>query len=359
MILPATPQSIQFYGIGHAMVDLYAVLPPSSLLPSPLKAGKAVHLAENAMDNLVGQVQAMCKDDQSKTALFYKTAGGTTANILRATARLGAACFFSGSTGTDKEGKRDKDAGFFQKECARAGVNARLFSESGHTGRCLAVYSEKSNLKAIAASPSVARSIQVEQVRETEIMNANCIVIEGMIFFNDAACTRVLELCKKHNKSIAIDVASGFAAAKAVISLANAVKNNVIVANQLLIFANEQEYAVIQREAQGNMVYLLQSGAIGIEKRAEKGAKLYWGGDVLEESTTIQSVVDDTGAGDAFAGGFLMHFFTHYAVQAQSHGKSEKNGACINEQLLRDCLTAGNETASTTLAGYGCTAKTE
>lgn len=349
MILPPALNRIRLYGIGHAMVDLYAVLPSHSVLPFPLKAGEAVHLDEGAMDDLIGDVQALCRGDQSKTVLFCKTAGGTTANILRTVAHLGAVCFFSGSTGIDEGDKRDTYAHFFQKECAKAKVQAHLVSQSGHTGRCLAVYSEHSKVKAIAASPSAARSIKVEQIRENEIINANAVVIEGMIFFNDIVVERILELCKKHSKLLAVDLASRFIATHAVMALAKAVKNVALVASQLLIFANEQEYAAIQDDSQSEIGYLLQQGAVLIEKRAEKGARLYWNNAVLAEVAEVQAVVDDTGAGDAFAGGFLYHFIAHYATF------HEKFGVCVVEQFLRDCLKAGNASAATALAHYGCT----
>lgn len=349
MILPPGFQHIRLYGIGHAMVDLYAVLPSHSVLPFPLKAGEAVHLDEKAMDRLVEKVRELCKDDQSKVALFCKTAGGTVVNILRTASRLDTLCFFSGSTGMDEDGKRDKDAHFFQKECAKAKVSAHLVSQSGHTGRCLIAYTEDSTAKAIAASPSVARSITLKQVHENEIKCARCVVIEGMIFFNAPVIDRILELCKKHSKPLAVDLASCFVATHAVSTLAHAVKSNSLLAQHLLVFANEQEYMALCDTAQIEMSYLLQHGALIIEKRSEKGARLYWNDKVLAETAEVQAVEDDTGAGDAFAGGFLCHFLAH---SASPH---EQNNGCADEQILRDCLKAGNATAATVLAQYGCT----
>ncbi|MFI3257662.1 MAG: PfkB family carbohydrate kinase, partial [Spirochaetales bacterium] len=290
---------IRLYGIGHAMVDVYARLPHNVPLPSILEYGKAVHLDAHILSSLIDEISIACSHDDS--AIFCKTSGGTTANILKMSTSLGAECVFSGTTGSGNENKRDKDAFFFQKECAHAGVKAYLLSQQGSTGRCLAVYEHNAVLKSVAASPAVARSVTTEQIREKEIINADCIVVEGMIFFNESASDYIISLCKKHSKIVCVDLASAFCAAHATNCLCNTVTQRHIPANNILIFANEQEYENIQCNAQDAVEYLLNAGTILIEKRAEKGAGLYIKKEIFNETIQAQPVVDDTGAGDAFA----------------------------------------------------------
>ncbi len=324
--------NIHLYGIGHAMVDYYAILPKNEELPLPLEQGKATHLDGSDMTSLLETLKNI-----TKNTTFVKTAGGTCANILRKCSSNGFTATFSGTVGSI-DLRRDKDSVFFQEECAKAKLNAHLSIVEGNTGRCIAAYAHSSPLKAIAASPSVARSITKEQVLESEIEKSTCVVLEGMIFFNVDVITHILNLCKKHNKTIAIDVASTFCAPKAILELSNFLKDGTIDAKNILLFANEFEYDAIQNDSKDELSYLLENGAIISQKLGPQGAILHTKDSTIEETTEAVNALDDTGAGDAFAAGFLMYYLTH--------NKDEDN-------FLQNCLKSGNTVAKTVLDDFG------
>lgn len=321
-------KEITLYGIGHAMVDYYAVLQSCKTLPFSLKLGEANHVDTDEIFVVL--------DELKKHSKLTRVAGGTCANILRLCSKNGASAVFSGTVGSSNS-MRDKDSYFFQEECARSGLNAYLKSEDGTTGRCLIVHTENESKKAILACPSIARSITKEQVLENEIAKADCIVLEGMLFFNTEVIDQTLELILKHNKILALDVASSFCSVNAIKVLCSFINENPLFAKNVFIFANENEFSNVTCNAKNELESLLAQGSIIVEKRGAEGAKLYTKENILLAKAESLVPLDDTGAGDAFAAGFLLEYLS-----------------TKNKENLSKSLVEGNTFAANVLTSFGC-----
>mgnify|MGYP003456982929 CR=1 FL=1 len=113
-------KNCNFYGLGHCMVDFFVPNVEDSIFQK-LKEKSPLHLDREAFSEIFANLDVKIK----------KT-GGTTVNILKTISRLGGKCFFSGSTGMEKD-CRDENALFFQKEMARNGVECQLFSKNDST----------------------------------------------------------------------------------------------------------------------------------------------------------------------------------------------------------------------------------
>lgn len=81
----------------------------------------------------------------------------------------------------------------------------------------------------------------------------------------------------------------------------------VLPGNCDVLFANEDEFAALSDLPLREGVELF--GACDLElvvKRAERGAIWARGGEIIDSPVREQRPVDETGAGDAFAAGFLV-----------------------------------------------------
>ncbi len=310
------------------MVDYYAVLPSSKILPTPLKLGEANHIDSHKMSAVL--------DELKEYSHLTRVAGGTCANILRLCAKNGVKSVFSGTIGSNN-GMRDNNSYFFQEECARSGLNAQVRTEDGSTGRCLVVYKEGYSQKAILACPSIARLIRKEQIIESEIAKAHCVVLEGMLFFNTEVIIHTLELIHTYKKMLVLDVASSFCSVNAIKVLFNFVSENPHFAKNVIVFSNEIEFATIISEGKTEFEWLLSQGTLFVEKRGVEGAKLYTKDTIIFEKAESLLPLDDTGAGDAFAAGFLLEYYS-------------------NENVSK-CLFAGNSFAANILTSFGCNQK--
>ena len=84
-----TPDNPVFYGIGNAVIDIYA---EAETFQEPLKKDEFIHVENSVLDSILnsGIIEKM------------RTPGGSAVNTLKTAAHFGAQCFFSGSTGTTR-----------------------------------------------------------------------------------------------------------------------------------------------------------------------------------------------------------------------------------------------------------------
>jgi sugar/nucleoside kinase (ribokinase family) len=335
-------------GIGHAMADIFIFAPsvrfpsdsdlPETWLPSPLKAGGAVHLFPHDMDCLLRglsldfPLNIPVSKDGTLSPGKDTVSGGTSANILKAASALGAETMFIGTTGTIT---RDEYALFFQRSLAEQGVSAHLASADDTTGRCLILHLPDGTA-AIAASPGAARRILPEQLEPGLALSPRLIVIEGMLCGNTPVMERLTAWCAQTNTPLAIDLASPFAAKSA----APVILSIVQTLSQVLLFANEIEATVFAETistekpketvfaelTKSTELHLPTQSPLVVEKLGAAGARCWQNGEcTFVPAVPVAAPLDATGAGDTFAGAFLTGW--------------------LSKQSLKNCLDRGNTAA--------------
>lgn len=289
--------SLFFYGLGHCLVDFFVTEVEDEEFEKIYKKSP-LHLENQDFSELFKSFSPR-----------IKKAGGTTVNVLKTLSKLGGKCFFSGSTGTFAS-KRDDNALFFQREMARHGIESQLFSQEGRTGCFLSVYNKKGE-KAIAVHVGAAKKIEVSQLNEIRFAHCDCFVMEGMQFLNDVLFEQIMDYSFRYNVPIAIDCGSTFGAKAVGKKLAD-----VGQSLDIILFANENEAKVL-KEIENNPEKYCK---IYIETLGDKGSIAFFEGNkfdqraYLQEDTRNNSILgflEDTGAGDAFAGAFLYTLFSH------------------------------------------------
>lgn len=320
-------------GIGNALVDIFSFSDDETALALGLHPNHASHMEPGRLDELLIAVQSP----------IY-VAGGTAANALKAASALGLSCAFVGCTGTEDR-ESDRWARMFCAELASFGVKALTESRSSTTGRCLVLHMP-GTMKSIACAPGAAPSIKTEQITEELVASARVVFVDGQTLRNRDAFERISALCRERRVPLAVDVASTDIARGKSAEIARLFGDN-----DCILFLNEDEAValavaleptvpgdrgILSEKACVEAVFSFYTRKTGyfpciVMKLGEKGARLWSGGKAYEAPIDpVTNVIDDTGAGDVFAGAFL-------AAYLQSIPQAES--LSFANRAARECLT--------------------
>lgn len=326
---------MKIVGIGNALVDVIAFVDESYAPRLGFHNNAVVHLERPRLDRVLDQLgvgkgadpsphagrRAASAEDGPEVSV---SAGGGTSNTIRAVAYLGAETSFAGMIGDDDLGA------LFEREMREAGVRARLSRSDAPTGVFCSLIRPDGG-RTLLVSPSAALDISLESLPDElfvpgAIFYAECFLLRDRAFLMDC-----IGRARAAGMEIVLDLASRDATAA----------NRDFLLAMLpeccdLVFANEDEFVALAGLPLREGLELFSAWDIEmVVKRAELGALWARGGRFVSSPALERRPVDETGAGDAFAAGFL-------------YGRSE---GLPPER----CLRLGNRVAEQALAvaGFG------
>lgn len=359
---------MNFYGIGHAMIDIHALVSDADFdqlmnnKTFPLVEGSSVHPELDTFNALLNAVRAVAvnkntaseqKKNRRVEDYVVRTTGGTTANILKTSARFGTITHFTGAIGkiTSPDGsyRLDADALYLSQQLAKHFVIPDLNPAEGQTGRYLVIRSS-SGREAYAACPSAARQIDPDFVNEEYASKADCIIIEGLQCMNKPLMMQIEKICYQYEVPLVIDVA-GTVGAEALSHWYERLCKTIPV----FLFANRDEAVVLGKSLPKYFtedgeplntnpctVYVLKKGTDGAKAWYKKSQETVVPAISCSVSAEAADAVDATGAGDGFAAAFLVRWF------------SKTRKVFTTKTVLRQCLTLGAQTAAKIVEHYGC-----
>jgi len=298
---------LDLLAIGNALVDIFCFT-DEELAPSfSLHSNNTVHVSPERLDEILPALPQ---------AIFVS--GGSAANAAKAAASLGLACAFAGCTGTIEQ-EKDNWAFQFEHDLHDYGVTCYLESRKGTTGRCLVIRMPGS-LTSTACAPSAASLFRTDQIPEILIMATRIVLLDGQVLKHNDLTERLIKLCAQHRVPLAIDVSTTVIAAEYAGTILEALHRA-----DCILFANEEEYLVLAnrwgRDPEAFMhppgegdfpaTYLAALTASPgsypciVRKRGAVGADAWRNGQHFSAPTELVNVLDDTAAGDVFAGAFL------------------------------------------------------
>ena len=219
------------------------------------------------------------------------SSGGQAANVAAWAASLGAEARFVGKRGDDPA------ASLAVSELTRLGVEMFGPVVPGRNGIVVSIVGENGE-RSMASDRGVAPSLSAEELEPVWFEGATHLHLSGYSLMSspiDGAAARAASLVREDGGSVSVDLASTrvierFGAQRLRQSLAALAPD--------VLFANEGEAAAVGIEALPDATWAIKRGAAG--------CAIVDGSKRQELPALPTTVVDTTGAGDAFAAGYLV-----------------------------------------------------
>lgn len=234
--------------------------------------------------------------------------GGSAANALRGLAILGAKTAYSSVVG------RDRHADAFRKRLVELGIKERLNASDKPTGTCVVLVTpdgERTMNTHLGACQDYQKSlVPVDDIRAAKIFFTTGYVWDtpGQVeAIEHAICT-----ARAAKTRIALDVADPFAVGRTGARFRELMRDGAI--DVLFANADEAQMLVACRGADA-AAKIGEHVPVVVVKAGSAGAYVCDHGKVHHVPANAAKVVDTTGAGDMFAGGFLFGLVNGFDVE--------------------------------------------
>lgn len=286
--------------VGNAIVDLVAQCDDSFIE----KAG----MTKGVMQLVFSEEDALAL--YAKLPPSKKSSGGSAANTIAALAELGGKAGFIGKVAKDELGQD------FVKGMHSLGIHLKTnpLEQGPATGRCMIVVTpdgDRTMNTYLGASVEFSES----DIDEELLSKAKVVYLEGYLFDRDTAkraFARASDIAKKSGSKVALTLSDPFCVERHRDDLLNLVQNHVDI-----LFANRDEVKALYQtdDLEGCLKKLAASVEIVAVTMSEKGSIILADGNRYEIPAYETQIVDTTGAGDLYAGGFLYGYTQGYSFE--------------------------------------------
>jgi fructokinase len=265
------------------------------------------------------------KDLLSNLKIEKTVSGGSVANSIVGLSQLGNEVGFIGKVNDDDLGGKYEDG--LKQENVKYIYSKK--KEELPTGTCLILVTPDSE-RTMCTFLGTAGRINENDVSEDAIKQSEIILLEGYLW-DEGEPKKAFEKAIQSANKVAMSLSDQFCVDRHKPHFLELVKNKLDIT-----FANEQEImSLINAKSFDEVITFSKSlGKIIVLTRGEKGAVAVHGDEVIECGVKQGlKIVDLTGAGDLFAGGFL-------------HGH-------VNNMSLKESLDKGTEMSSKVIQQIG------
>ncbi len=236
-----------------------------------------------------------------------EVSGGSAANTVAGMASLGGSVGFVGQVATDELGQ------VFTHDVRAAGVHfdpVRTLDDPLGTGRCLVLVTPDAQ-RTMNTFLGVAGLIEPDDVDEVLVAAAQVVYCEGYLWdlpLTKAAIVKAMEVAHASGGKVSFTLSDAFCVDRHRAEFVDLVRDHVDV-----LFANEAEILSLYevddwRVAADRIAEVVEVTCL---TRSEHGSVIVSGDERIEvPASPVDEVVDTTGAGDLYAGGFL-YGYTH------------------------------------------------
>lgn len=296
-------ESIRLLGISNAIVDVLS------------------HVDDEFLDRIGAPPGSMTLIDENRAHEIYdmmgpstEMSGGSVANTVAGFANLGGRAAYIGRVNDDQLGE------IFTHDMRSLGVDVRLkpTAAKSPTARCHVLIS-KDGQRTMQTYLGACTELSVSDVNEETVGAPAVILLEGYVWDiaeGRALAERAIEIAEMNNSKVALSLSDSFCVERHRDAYLYAVKNGVDI-----VVADEDEInALLQTESFDETMRALKDyDNLFAMTRSEKGSVIVHGNEtVVQEATPVDTIVDTTGAGDAYTAGFLYGW---------THGRSLEESA--------------------------------
>jgi len=299
-------------GIGNAIVDVVCKIEENFLSKNNLTKGTMKLVDEVEFKNILSNLKI------EKTI-----AGGSVANSIVGLSQLGNAVSFIGKVNNDELGDK------YEKSLTNEKVKYcyQKKEESIPTGTCLILITPDSE-RTMCTFLGIAGKISDNDIDENAVKNSELIFLEGYLW-DEGEPKKAFDKAISISKKSAMSLSDQFCVERHKKSFFNLVNSKLDIT-----FANEQEIlSLIDTKSFDDVIsFGKQLGKLLIITRGEKGSIAIQKNEVVECSSKKNlEIVDLTGAGDLFAGGFLHGHINNLSIKESLEKGTEMSSKIIQK----------------------------
>lgn len=298
--MPSASPRFDLIGVGSPIMDLLARVPEEFLSHVPGAKGGMVLLEPTEMAAIVARLDPM--------PVFVP--GGSAANTVLGATRLGLKSTFLGKLGND-----DIARAYHQNFIAAGGDSSRFKAHAElPNARCLSLITPDSQ-RTMRTCLGAAMTLHAGEISPDDFRDCRHAHIEGYVLFNRDLATAVMKSARAAGCTISLDLAA--------FEVVNAARDWIF--EQLkqgidVVFANEDEIRALYQSNESYDTFakrLASHGGIAAVKMGKDGAWVAQGQELHRigpVEVAPHQVIDTTGAGDAWAAGFLFGYLRGYTL---------------------------------------------
>ncbi len=263
-----------------------------------------------------------------------QSAGGSAANTIAGLARLGVSTAFVGAVGRDAEGD------FLVDELRREGVDTGCVARvDAPTGVVVALVDSKGE-RCLYVHPGANDEVSLSDSCRAYVMDAE--IVHMSSFVGERGFELQRELCDALAGRVSFAPGMLYARDRCLVELRD------FIAASRVVFVNESElfHLTGNRGRRGaEMLVELGAGMVAVTRGAD-GCTVVWEDDGVREVSVpavSTEVVDTTGAGDAFAAGFLYGLLRELSPEACAALGNFVASRCISRLGARNGLPDEDE----------------
>jgi sugar/nucleoside kinase (ribokinase family) len=284
---------VDVFGLGNALVDALVLLDDDApLLQRHGLWRGTMHLVDDA------RWHAVFSEVREHATEIH--AGGSCANAVSTVSLLGGSGTFAGMVGDDALG-----ATYERRLSEVLGVHHLRVRRGAPTGKCLSLVSRKDAERTMLTDLGTAMDLQPGELAPELPGRAGIFHLTGYLFTGGRmpeTARMALDAAREAGVRISFDVADGF-----VVKGFRPVVDEIIENYASVVFMNEQEARLL---GDGDPMRALHriGGRVDtvVLKLGRRGSIVKNGEGIVPVEAVRVHAVDSTGAGDAYAGGFLF-----------------------------------------------------
>ena len=301
-------------GIGSALLDVVARVEEGFLAQEKIPKGAMMMMEAHEIKRLMGKVE-----------VEKKLSGGSASNTLAAAALLGTDCGFTGALCDDAAGRS------FLADLKVLKVKAHVPpKEKGlPSGLCLILVTRDGE-RSMPVFLGASQTLTQQDILEADMKDAEVSFMEAYLWdWKDGlgVAEKAARLTKKHGGKVALTLSDPLCIGRHRDSVRAFIEKSVDI-----LIGNEKEALALceRRDLEGALERIENLAELAVITQSEKGAILLEKGARSPiAAKPVQNLLDSTGAGDAFAGGFF-----HGLLKGEKPADAAEIGAGLAAKIL-------------------------